>query len=83
MLPTDVVERIEAKAKSEGRPFNRILVDELALFPHLDRQVRLGAPRFPLRSTLDLGQHSRRYSFQVFPSSNHPGRSSWPGKHSQ
>jgi hypothetical protein len=41
-LPTDVVERIEAKAKGEGRPFNRILVDELVLFPHLDRQARLG-----------------------------------------
>ena len=41
-LPTDVVERIEAKAKGEGRPFNRILVNELALFPHLDRQARLG-----------------------------------------
>ena len=41
-MPTDVVERIEAKAKGEGRPFNRILVDELALFPHLDRQARLG-----------------------------------------
>jgi hypothetical protein len=41
-LPTDVVERIEAKAKGEGRPFNRILVSELALFPHLDRQARLG-----------------------------------------
>jgi hypothetical protein len=25
-LPTDVVERIEAKAKAEGRTFNRILV---------------------------------------------------------
>jgi hypothetical protein len=41
-LPTDVVDRIEAKAKVEGRPFNRILVDELALFPYLDRQARLG-----------------------------------------
>ena len=41
-MPTDVVERIEAKAKGEGRPFNRILVEELALFPHLDRQARLG-----------------------------------------
>jgi hypothetical protein len=41
-LPTDVIERIEAKAKGEGRPFNRILVSELALFPHLDRQARLG-----------------------------------------
>jgi hypothetical protein len=41
-LPTDVFERIEAKAKREGRPFHGILVNELALFPHLDRQARLG-----------------------------------------
>ena len=41
-LPSDVLERIEAKAKREGRPFNRILVNELALFPHLDLQARLG-----------------------------------------
>jgi hypothetical protein len=41
-LPTDVFERIEAKAKGEGRPFHGILVSELALFPHLDRQARLG-----------------------------------------
>ena len=41
-LPADVVARIEAKAKGEGRPFNRILVNELALFPYLDRQARLG-----------------------------------------
>jgi hypothetical protein len=41
-LPSDVLERIEAKAKRERRPFNRILITELALFPHLDRQVRLG-----------------------------------------
>jgi hypothetical protein len=41
-LPTDVFERLEAKAKGEGRPFHRIIVDELALFPHLDRQARLG-----------------------------------------
>jgi hypothetical protein len=41
-LPTDVFERIEAKAKREGRPFHRIIVDELALFPYLDRQARLG-----------------------------------------
>jgi len=36
------VERIAARAKGEGRPFHRIIVDELALFPHLDRQARLG-----------------------------------------
>jgi hypothetical protein len=41
-LPPDVFERIEAKAKRERRPLHRILVDELALFPHLDRQARLG-----------------------------------------
>ena len=41
-LPTDVFERIEAKAKGEGRPFHRIIVNELTLFPHLDRQTRLG-----------------------------------------
>jgi hypothetical protein len=41
-LPTDILERIEAKAKGEGHPFNHILINELALFPHLDRQARLG-----------------------------------------
>ena len=41
-LPTDIFERIEARAKGEGRPFHRVIVDELALFPHLDRQARFG-----------------------------------------
>jgi hypothetical protein len=41
-LPTDVFVRIEAKAKEERRPFHRILVEELSLFPHLDQQARLG-----------------------------------------
>jgi hypothetical protein len=41
-LPTDVFDRVEAKAKEEGRPLHRILVEELSLFPHLDRQARLG-----------------------------------------
>jgi hypothetical protein len=31
-----------AKAKGEGRPFHRIIVNGLTLFPHLDRQARLG-----------------------------------------
>jgi hypothetical protein len=39
-LPTDVFDRIEAKAKRVGRPFHRILVEELSLFPHLDREAR-------------------------------------------
>ena len=41
-LPSDVFERIEAKAKGESRPFHRILVDELSLFPYLNLQARLG-----------------------------------------
>jgi hypothetical protein len=41
-LPTDVFERIEAKAKGERRPFHRILVDELSLFPYLNLHARLG-----------------------------------------
>ena len=41
-LPTDVFERIEAKAKGACRPFHRIVVDELSLFPHLDREARFG-----------------------------------------
>jgi hypothetical protein len=41
-LPSDVLERIEAKAKRERRPFNRILITEPAPFPHLDRRARLG-----------------------------------------
>ena len=38
-LPSDVLERIEAKAKREGHPFNRILINELALFP-----ISIGRP---------------------------------------
>jgi hypothetical protein len=41
-LPTDVFKRIEAKAKRAGRPFHRILVEELSLFPHLYRETRFG-----------------------------------------
>ena len=40
-LPTDVFERIDAKAKDEGRPFNRVIINELAAFPNLDRQAKL------------------------------------------
>jgi hypothetical protein len=35
-LPEDVAERIEAKAKAEGRPQNRIIINELAAFPDLE-----------------------------------------------
>jgi hypothetical protein len=41
-LPTDIFVRIESKAKEAGRPFHRIIVEELSLFPHLERQARLG-----------------------------------------
>jgi hypothetical protein len=37
-LPLDVFERVAAKAKAEGRPINRVVINELAAFPHLDRQ---------------------------------------------
>jgi hypothetical protein len=35
-LPEDVARRIEAKAKAEGRPQNRIIINELAAFPDLE-----------------------------------------------
>ena len=41
-LPTDVFERIEAKAKGVGRPLHRVIVEELSLFPHLDQEARFG-----------------------------------------
>jgi hypothetical protein len=34
-LPPDVSERIEEKAKAEGRPQNRIIINELADYPDL------------------------------------------------
>jgi hypothetical protein len=37
-LPEDVARRIEAKAKAEGRPQNRIIINELAAFPNLQKQ---------------------------------------------
>jgi hypothetical protein len=41
-LPTDVFERIEAKAKEKGWPLNRVIINELAAFPDLDQQAKLG-----------------------------------------
>jgi predicted DNA-binding protein len=35
-LPLDVSERIEAKAKKEQRPQNRIIINELAAYPQLE-----------------------------------------------
>lgn len=40
-LPEDIFARIEAKAKAEGRPFRRIVINELAEQPYLAMQVKL------------------------------------------
>lgn len=40
-LPDDVFERLEAKAKSEGRPINRMVIDELSRIPILEAQTQL------------------------------------------
>ena len=40
-LPEDVAQRIEAKAKVEGRPQNRIIINELASVPHLEQTHKL------------------------------------------
>lgn len=42
-LPEDVAARIEQKAKSEGRPMNRVIVNELASVPYLERAAALDA----------------------------------------
>jgi hypothetical protein len=39
-LPEDVSDRIVAKAKAEGRPQNRIIINELAAFPDLEKHWR-------------------------------------------
>jgi predicted DNA-binding protein len=40
-LPEDVAQRIEAKAKAEGRPQNRVIINELARFPDIEPQATL------------------------------------------
>jgi hypothetical protein len=40
-LPEDVAQRIEAKAKVEGRPQNRIIINELASVPDLEETHKL------------------------------------------
>jgi hypothetical protein len=40
-LPEDVAQRIEAKAKVEGRPQNRIIINELASVPDLEQTHKL------------------------------------------
>ena len=41
-LPQDIVERIDAEAKRQGRPFNRIVINELSLVPWWKEQAKLG-----------------------------------------
>jgi hypothetical protein len=41
-LPEDVSVRIEAKAKHEGRPQNRVILNELAEYPELKKSADLG-----------------------------------------
>jgi hypothetical protein len=36
-LPEDIAARIEAKAKDEARPQNRIIINELAAYPNLEK----------------------------------------------
>jgi hypothetical protein len=40
-LPEDVAQRIEAKAKAEQRPQNRIIINELASVPDLEQTRQL------------------------------------------
>src|SRR5262245_5510068 len=40
-LPEDVARRIEVKATHEGRPQNRVIVNELASIPHLEQTSKL------------------------------------------
>lgn len=40
-LPTDIFKRLEAKAKDNGWPFNRVVINELADIPDLEHQRAL------------------------------------------
>src|SRR5262245_26146091 len=40
-LPEDVAQRIETKAKQEGRPQNRVIINELASVPDLEQTSKL------------------------------------------
>jgi hypothetical protein len=42
-LPEDIAQRIEAKAKVEGRPQNRIIINELASIPELEQTRQLAS----------------------------------------
>src|SRR4029453_9101500 len=58
-LPPEVSERVEAKAKEEGRPQNRIIINELAAFPNLERLRKLDEMVSDMETTL------ARYSSRI------------------
>ena len=51
-IPEDVASRIEAKAKTEGRPQNRVIINELAATPYLERAGDLAALIEDMKITL-------------------------------
>ena len=65
-LPPDVMKRIDAKTAKTGWPINRVVINELAAFPDLEEQAKLGQlirdmeiilARYGSRITLaDLGE---------------------------
>jgi len=59
ILSPDVSKRIEAKAKAEGRPQSRIILNELSAFPDLQKQSRLGELVDHMETTL------ARYSARI------------------
>jgi hypothetical protein len=61
-LPEDVADRIEAKAKAEGRPQNRIIINELAAYPRLEKIGELDEHVAHLENL--LLKHSARIEWQ-------------------
>jgi hypothetical protein len=51
-FPTDVFERITAKAKASGRPINRVIIDEAAAHPFLEMQQGFGESLNDMKTTL-------------------------------
>ena len=59
-LPDDISDRIDAKAKAENRPINRVIINELASWPHFAGQAALG-DQIRDMSTI-LARHGARLS---------------------
>jgi hypothetical protein len=58
-LPLDISERIEAKAKKEQRPQNRIIINELAAFPTLEQHGELA------KHVGEMGNMIARYGARI------------------